>query len=238
MPAETHNGGKWMNSVYRCLVLCVFASAVAADDSTIRLDDFKSPLARKAVKTYTDRIDFLQQSMQEHLETATETLRESLKAALEQAAKDGDLKETERISKFLQTDASTPVDNSRSEDGKVLPGLRKENAQLRAEMERFENFRPVIVIEQTVDGNTKNSTQIVLQADGTILTSTPDLNASWTLQGRSLKLTWRSRNGVVVDANTLDEAGKQFSGTNNRGKRLSGRVLLGSFNAAKRVGKQ
>lgn len=133
-----------MKYLVQFLLICMFASPVLADEPSIELKDLKSPLARKAVETFSDRIEFLEQSMREHVETATRTLRESLSTALKQAAMDGDLEETERISKFLQADVA-PGSGNRV----VQPSSRnasKAAAEIKRVKERLAIAEPLMAI--------------------------------------------------------------------------------------------
>ena len=70
----------------------LFAGVAVCEEPTVQLNDFQSKAAKLAVKTFNERLSFLEQSMQQHVDTANAKLREELKAALEQAAKQEDLK--------------------------------------------------------------------------------------------------------------------------------------------------
>lgn len=114
----------------------VLATAVASgDEPAVSLRDFRSEAAKLAVRTFADRVTFLEQSMQQHVDSATVKLRDELKAALEEAARQGDLKETERISRYLQAGVSTGNEAESIASRETIVRLEKEIATLKQRLE-------------------------------------------------------------------------------------------------------
>lgn len=227
------------------LAICM-ANAVAEDLQTIQSD-----AATQAIQQYDIALKQLTESYEQRL-TALDraytarliSLRHKLKADLDEARRQiaaDDLDDAVRIRDFSRAIDTLPVtppnrnadalekspDTSMDGLKKKLADTERETSTLRSELEAFKHFQPVIVIEQQPTGSEKDI--IVLQPNGKILTNEPNIQGSWSLKGRALTLTWKTNRGVVIDSNVLDEKLLTFSGMNNAGRKLTGRVLLGGF---------
>lgn len=215
------------------LTACI-ANVVAQDNEKIRSSDAAGAIERYEIESkqlaqvYEQKVADLDKAYTDKLKSMTQKLKADLAEIVKQIAAN-DLDDAVRIRDFYRSlDAPiTAPESPMATLKRQTSESKQENAKLKAKLETYNHFHPVVVIEQTVDG--ENPTMIVLQQNGLILARDSSFEGSWVLKGRSLILTWKSRNGVVVDSNTFDDSFLKFSGTNNNGRKLAGRVLLGTF---------
>lgn len=133
--------------------LLLFASVALCDDAVVKRSDFQSEAAKQAVKTFDDRVSFLAQSMQQHLDSATEKLNDGLRAALKEAAQQGNLKETERISKYLQANRPIRGEETAIAAQSKLKQLQGEIATLRQQLQNATAIDPLVGTWRYQQGN-------------------------------------------------------------------------------------
>ncbi|MEM1225656.1 MAG: hypothetical protein AAGJ40_08155 [Planctomycetota bacterium] len=91
-----------------------------ADESVANIEGFESTLARNAVSKFKERVAFLESRMNQQLDAAGDALREDLKDALASSVAASELREVERISKFLQQKSNDQDQEALSDDVAVL----------------------------------------------------------------------------------------------------------------------
>ena len=206
-----------MKPTLTAFISLFFAAIAFSDDAVIKRSDFRSEAAKEAVETFDDRVSFLEQSMQQHLDSAEQKLNEGLRAALKKAAQQGDLKETERISKYLQADRP-----SRGEAGAIaakiqLKQLQDEIARLRQKLEDATASDPLAGTWRYQQGNVCEFTP-----DGWIVLRGERI-ATWKRTGDSTYVAAFLKNFVdgVSDDMTLSQDGKTISAKSKNGKGFS-----------------
>lgn len=196
----------------------VLAVAVAyGDEPAVHLRDFSSEAAKLAVRTFTDRIAFLEQSMQQHVDSATNKLRDELKAALAEAAKQGDLKETELISKFLQAGVSPSNEADSIASHEKIVRLEKEIATLKQRLEAVTAPDPLAGTWRYENGNVCNFT-----TDGWVVLNGERI-AAWKrlADNRYVAAFLNNFASGSSDEMVLNPDGKTITATSKNGKRFS-----------------
>ncbi|MEM9366864.1 MAG: hypothetical protein AAGD07_12795 [Planctomycetota bacterium] len=115
---------------------------VAFSESPLtRVEDFESDSARDVVSKFKERIAFLEARMDEQLASADKDLRTGLKEALASSVAAGELKEVERISKFLQQD---PGDQGKKPVQTDVAVLRRRVAELERKLALATATDPIV----------------------------------------------------------------------------------------------
>lgn len=197
------------------ILFIVLAVAVAnGDEPAVHMRDFSSEAAKLAVRTFTDRVTFLEQSMKQHVESAASKLRDELKSALEDAAKQGDLKETERISKFLQAGVSTSNETDSSASHEKIVQLEKEIAILKQRLEAVTAPDPLAGTWRYENGNVCDFT-----TDGWVVLNGERI-AAWrrSADNRYVAAFLNTFANGSSDAMVLNPDGKTITATGKSGK--------------------
>ncbi|MAP07486.1 MAG: hypothetical protein CMM00_01200 [Rhodopirellula sp.] len=195
----------------------LFAGVAVCEEPTVQLNDFQSKAAKLAVKTFNERLSFLEQSMQQHVDTANAKLREELKAALEQAAKQEDLKETERISRFLQADAPPKPDHESAAARETIQKLRTEVSELKKRLDQMTQPDPLVGTWKYQSGNVCYFTN-----DGWVVLKGERI-AAWKRTGENSYVTAFLKNfgDGSSDEMTLGPDGKTIMAKSKSGKGFS-----------------
>ncbi len=195
----------------------LFASVATCEETNVQLTDFQSKAAKLAVKTFNERLSFLEQSMQQHVDTANTKLRDELKVALEQAAKQEDLKETERISRFLQANAPPKADNESAAARETIRKLRAEVADLKKRLDEMTQTDPLVGSWKYQSGNVCHFTN-----DGWVVLKGERI-AAWKRTGENSYVTAFLKNfgDGSSDEMTLGPDGKTIMAKSKSGKGFS-----------------
>ncbi|MEM6362964.1 MAG: hypothetical protein AAF745_00955 [Planctomycetota bacterium] len=195
----------------------LFTTVALCDDAVIKRSDFQSEAAKQAVKTFDDRVSFLEESMQQHLESATEQLNDGLRDALKDAAQQGNLKETERISKYLQADRPYQNEERVFAAQARIKQLQDEIATLKKQLQDASAADPLVGTWRYQQGNVCEFT-----SDGWIVRRGQRI-AVWKRTGKDSYVAAFLKvfaNGVSDDM-ILSQDGNTISAKSKSGKRFS-----------------